>query len=469
MSRLAGPVTTIALARIVGPLEFGAVAAAMIAVSFAQMFSEAGLGKALVQTSEALDEAADVVFWTNLALSVAVYVFLFLSAGRIAVFLGSPDSTLVLKVIALQILISSLGAVQQALCIRWLHLRRLFWVRLVSSAAPAIVSIPMAMLGWGVWALVIGGLVGQGVSVAMLWWRSDWYPSRRYSVTLAKTIGVFGGWVLAEAILSWFITWGAAMAVGRYLGIADLGLFRVGSSVVAMVFGALINGSYPLLYSSLSRLQDSDVESLRLFRRANRLVTALCVPLGIALLCLGPDAADIIFGAKWAGIGVVISFVGLRYGISWMVGLNSEAYRASGRPHVNALTLALLAVVSLPVYWGLAPLGLSALLAGYMLTAFSEILIQVITASKILGFSVSAWARDSRNAIISALIMAVVVVAVRSALATYAAGIFPALRFAVVSIIGIAAYVGAFWIVDRVFVRESAWLIRRAVRLAAPS
>ena len=64
-ARTAQPIIFVVLARLLAPTDFGVLATAMIVISFVQMFWDAGLSKALIQTKEVPENAAHVVFWTN--------------------------------------------------------------------------------------------------------------------------------------------------------------------------------------------------------------------------------------------------------------------------------------------------------------------------------------------------------------------------------------------------------------------
>ena len=107
VSRTALPIIFVILARLLTPDDFGVVATAMIAISFAQIFWDAGLSKALIQSEETPEDAAHVVFWTNIFLGVLIYFTLFISAPAIALFFNSPSSSPVLRVLGLQIVIAS--------------------------------------------------------------------------------------------------------------------------------------------------------------------------------------------------------------------------------------------------------------------------------------------------------------------------------------------------------------------------
>jgi len=175
-SRAVGPLVFIVLARLLVPEDFGVVAAAMVIISFSQVFSDAGLGKALIQRQNRVEESANVVFWINLGIGLVIVAILIAAAPLIAGFFHDERITPVVRVLSLQILLAAFSSVHTALLQKDLNFKQLFWVRLVTTAAPGLASIPLAIHGMGYWALVAGTLVGQVVQSTMFWMLSPWRP-----------------------------------------------------------------------------------------------------------------------------------------------------------------------------------------------------------------------------------------------------------------------------------------------------
>lgn len=181
VSRTASPLIFVILARFLTPEDFGVMATAMMIISFAQMFWDAGLSKTLIQINENYEDAAHVVFWTSAVTSIFIYLILFFAAPWLAIFFNSPNSATVLRVLSLQIVIASLSTTQQTLFTRDFDFRRLFLIKLASAFIPGFFSIPLALYGHGIWALVAGSLSGQILNLILLWYYSEWQPKWYYN------------------------------------------------------------------------------------------------------------------------------------------------------------------------------------------------------------------------------------------------------------------------------------------------
>ena len=462
VSRTASPILFVILARLLTPTDFGILATTMVAISFAQMFCDAGLGRALVQTRETPGDAAHIVFWTNLLLGALFYGMLFIFAPALAVFFDSPESVVVLRVLGLQVVIASFSSVQQALFVRDLDFQSLFWIKLLTALIPGLFSIPMAYFGCGVWALVAGSLAGQIFNGFLLWRRSNWRPKFTYNKKLARSLFTFGLWVLMESLGAWLIVWGDTLIVGRFLGVHDLGVYRTGWMLVTMIFGLSLSPFLPVLFPTFSRLQD-DLSALKnAFHTVNRVVIAVSLPMGTCLMLVGPEAANLLFGNKWQGLGFVLGVLGLMNGIAWLVGINAELYRAMGRPDVNTKLMFAQILYYLPAYYIAAQNGLQAFTITRLVVALVAMPIHIYLCVKILHLSPFYLWEEGRFMIISTIAMAIGMVLLKW-------GIFPRIHVPHVSIAlavllgtGGLIYFACLWLLDRSFVLQTKAMIRKA-------
>ena len=461
VSRVISPLTFVVLARILTPQDFGIIAIAQIAISFCYLFWDAGLEKALIQTREPLEKAANVVFWINIALGLILYVILFASAPLLSIFFNTPAAGVVLQVLGLQIIIGSLSTVQRALLLRDLNFKLLFWARLATAAVPALVSIPLAYLGYGVWALVASSLAGAFINLLILWIRSPWRPQFCFDTSIAKKMANFGSWIVLDSLIGWFISQGDAVVVGRFLGIKDLGLYRTGRNIVDIIFGLTLNPISPILYPSFSALQ-GDKEALRKFLlKANRIIMSLTLPIGTGIMCVASPLVAVVLGDKWQGVDVVISIMGLQSALGWLVGANPEFYRAIGRPDVQTKIGLFSIPLYLIVYFIAAPLGLKAFVFARLGLTLIVLPVHVWMAVKVLDLSYLYLWETGKPMILSTTFMVVTILGINWTMDVTAfirPAIFDLLAF---TMTGIVVYVGSLWILDKSFIVQTKKIVRK--------
>jgi PST family polysaccharide transporter len=346
------PLIFIILARLLTPNDYGVVAAALMVISFTQIFWEAGMAKALIQRQTQVNESANVAFWINLAAGIFIALILFLSADQLANYLFK-DARIgnILRAMTLQIFFGALTSVPVALLQKELKFNMLFWVRLTTVAVPAVFSIPLAIYGFSYWALVIGTLAGQAIQVVVLWWISTWRPSFTFHRSIAKELLVFGSWVGLSGLLTWFYLWIDSLFVGSFLGTHQLGIYRTGNQFIIMIFGFLFTPLQPVLYSYFSGIQNEQEKLKNIFFRVIRITTLISVPLGFVLYVSADAIALIVFGEKWHGIEFVLAIMAIMHGYSWIVGLNGEIYRAINKPSYETIVNSIALIIYLGGYY----------------------------------------------------------------------------------------------------------------------
>lgn len=404
-AKAVSPLVFIVLARLLTPEDFGVVAVAVIAVNFSEVFWDAGLNKALVQRQGDLQKAANVVFWTNAVLGIFIYLTLFALSHPIAYLFEDSRVAPVLQVLGLQMVFSSLSAVHTTLLQKNLNFKRLFHIRLWTVGVPGMASIPLAYFGMGYWALVIGSLGGAIFQLLVLWLLSSWRPQLEFDKAVARELLSFGAWASANGLLAWFFAWADSLVIGIYLTAHDLGLFRTGSALVDEVFTLLIVPVSPVLFSAFSRITSDFVRLRKALIKANKFITMIMLPAGFGLFAVREPLAELIFGSHWQGVGIVIGTMGLLHGISWIIGANTEAYLAIGRPDLDTKIMLMTSWPYLLVYLMTVQFGLGVFLWAKFITMFVTLPVHFLFAKKYLKLTSLDYLHSLYKIIIAALIM----------------------------------------------------------------
>jgi len=395
VSRLAGPLVLLLLARFLTPTDFGVVAAATVIISFSHIFWEAGLAKTLIQAREEIHEAATTAFWLNLLASVAVAAAISASADLVGWFFRDPRVTAATRLLALQVPLTAVGSVHAALLQRDFRFRDLFVVRLVTSVAPAAVSVPLAIAGGRHWALIAGLLASQAAGSVSLWWASRWRPSFRIDWSRARTLWRFSRWVMVTSLLVWLYGTLDAIVVGRYLGPHEMGLFRVGSLVLTLLFGCFFDALLPVLYSLLSAGNADVLWFRQTFQSVIHFLWISAVPLGFLVWTLAWRMEALFFGPQWQGLGHVIAWLALMHGFSWVVGANGEAYRATGKPHGETGVMLATLTLYLVGYMLSVRHGLLCFVRIRFVLALVAALLHIAVGMKLLKIPLRHWVRPS--------------------------------------------------------------------------
>ena len=159
---------TFALARFLGPQDFGVVAAGMVYVAFAMLLLDQGFGAALVQRRHVDGDDVRSVATLNVTLAVVLTVATIILAPAVADFFNTPELTAVLRVLALGLVVRGLAIVPTMLSRRAFMFRQLAVANVGSVVVGGVAGMTAAAAGAGYWSLVVQSLVGDGLLLVFL-------------------------------------------------------------------------------------------------------------------------------------------------------------------------------------------------------------------------------------------------------------------------------------------------------------
>ena len=220
VAKLITPITSVVLARLLTPEAVGVVTTLTMVIIFAEIFTDAGFQKYLIQ-HEFKDEvdrtqSTNVAFWSNLVMSLLIWLFIGMFCEPLATMVGNPGLGHVLTIACVSIPLAAFSSIQIALYKRDFDFKTLFKVRIVGICIPLIVTIPLALWLRNYWALVIGTIAVNLVNAVLLTVYSKWKPSLYYSFAKLKEMFSFTIWSMIEAVSIWMTSYIDVFIIGIY-------------------------------------------------------------------------------------------------------------------------------------------------------------------------------------------------------------------------------------------------------------
>ena len=266
-AKFVSPITSMILARLLTPSAFGIIVTALMVISFAEIFTDAGFQKYIIQhqfkSDDDLYKSTTVAFWTNLMMSCVIWLAIFMFSVPIAKIVGSEGHADVIVVSCACIPLAAFSSIQMAIFKRKLDFKTLFRVRMAGIVTPLIVTIPLAYVTRSYWALAVGMLAREVVNVALLSISCTWKPKLYYSFTRLKQMFSFTVWTLIESITIWLTGYVDIFIVSSILSSHYLGLYRTSMTTVNSILALVVSATTPILFSALSRLQDDKKEYIQ--------------------------------------------------------------------------------------------------------------------------------------------------------------------------------------------------------------
>jgi teichuronic acid exporter len=382
LPRLISPIVIIVLARLLTPADFGMVAVATTTLSLLQIFQDMGLSKALIQSNEGEEAVFSVVFWTNLALSLVLFSTLFFFARTVAAFFKNPEAVPIIRSLGVVLILDALGAVQRNALIRRIEFKRLFIIGTAPALLPLFVTVPLAYVGWGVWALVAGNLAATGLSTVLLWFAVTWRPTATFNAQAARRVFIFGLWATVEAFVGWFYVQGDNAIVGRFFSAKEFGMYVVGYNVATMTIGIMLTPVSSIAFTLFSKMQKHTAALRSTLLDTTTFCALISLPAGVGIYFVAEPATQAIFGKGWVGMEFILGILALAQGLSWIVTSHADAYRATGRQDtVSKFQLAKL-LYTAPAYIIFAYMGFRAFVYGKLCVTVLGVFLWFLLAGK---------------------------------------------------------------------------------------
>ena len=353
LAKLINPLTNMVLARIVLPESFGVIATITMVISFADIFTDAGFQKYLVQQEfidkKDLYDKANVAFWTNFFISIVLWVNIIVFRHDIAYIVGNPGLGNVIAIACVQLLLTSFSSVQTALYRRDFNFKTLFIVRSISICIPLFVTVPLALMGLQYWALIIGNIIINVSNSIFLTLKSPWKPYLFYRFNILKQMISFSAWTLVESISIWLTGWVDVLIIGRILSEYYLGIYKTSTTIANSLISLVTAIIVPVFFSALSRLKLHEAKFNQYYFTTQRITTMLLLPIGVGIYIYSDLATKILLGNKWLIASQIIGVWALTSVIKFIFcSLSSEVYRAKGLPKLSFLAQILHLIVLIP-------------------------------------------------------------------------------------------------------------------------
>ncbi|WP_291299253.1 lipopolysaccharide biosynthesis protein [Elioraea sp.] len=347
--RLIGLVSTVVLARVLTPADFGLVAMAMLVVGAVEVFGQTGQSHALLRMVEPTRQHYDTAWTFSVLIGAGVALILAFAAPVAAALFDESRVETLLWCLALRPLMAGLQNVGIVDLQRALDFRRDQEIVVISKVAGFLVTIPLAVIAQSYWALVVG-ILAQGLAQLALGYRYSAYRPR-FSLACARELWSFSAWTLVIHINMYFAAKADEAVVGVSLGAASMGKYAIAGELASLPTQELVAPAARPLYAVYSRLV-GDLDGMRgHYLTALSFVAMLAAPVSTGVALVGGDAVRVVLGVQWIEAAPLMPWLALSAGAFGISGTASTVLLAAGHARVNALRGALFVALLIPTAW----------------------------------------------------------------------------------------------------------------------
>ena len=407
LERSIGLVSTVVLARLLLPEDFGLIAMATSVIAITELLQAFNFDVALIQNQEAAQEDYNSAWTLNIMLATGCAVLLAAAAYPMALFYGDLRVETVIYCLSFGVLVQGFENIGIIAFRKELTFHKEFWFLLTKKMVAFTITVSCALLLRTYWALVIGMVSGRIIGVGLTYIAHPYRPA--FSLTRAFGLIHFSKWLLILNALATARSRAGDMIVGRILGAYSLGLFSMSyeiSNLPTTELSAPINRAVFPGYSILS----DDVKALRDgFRKVMSLIILVTVPAAIGIAAVAEPLVLTLLGAKWAGavpLIRVLAFFGLVSSLQSNLGY---VFIAKGNARFVTIWSATSFLLQLPtVIFGALYYGVLGAAVGALASVVVPMPFVFVAFSRLIGFTFRDWLSLAWRPLLSTVMMCLI-------------------------------------------------------------
>ena len=385
-NRLTGFVTTLILAKFVAPDAFGLIAVATMVMELVNLMKDMGMSQALIFRREQSARTSSTAFFLLICVNAVIVTTVCLSAPLLSAFFEDPSITPVVIVMSSSLLLFALRSVPDALLRKEMAFSRLVIPSVVPAIVGSVVSIVMAVQGFGVWSLVARALLVEGLSTILIWKYSPFRPSLVFDTQVARELLSYGRYIIGASIFGVCLYNIDRLYVGKMIDVSALGLYVLGYTLANVPVGELGHMVCRVMLPALSKVN----EDLRIFReglsKTLELSAMISIALGVGIATFGPELVRSIFDEEWWPMARPLQVLAVAATFRSVSTLIAEACKAIGSPQLVQWTMLYrLIVVSILGFVGVYAFGILGLAWAILIAYASAFAGEVFVLGPFVG------------------------------------------------------------------------------------
>lgn len=398
-------VFSILIARLLLPSDYGVVAMLGIFMAVSQCFIDSGFGTALVRKLDRTEVDFSTVFYFNNIVAVLFYALLWLASPYIAAFYDLPLLEDVTKVVGLNLIIGTLGGIQNAKLSIAIDFKTRAKISVITTIFTGVVGLYLAYRGYGVWALVFQGLSSNILRTLLLWVYVKWRPQWVFSWKSFREMFSFGSKMLASGLLDTIYNNIYTIVIGKCFNSAALGVYSRADGLAQFPSSNITGVLQAVTFPVLSSIQNDEERLAVGYKKLLRLSAFVIFPAMVGLAAVADPFIRLALTDKWEGairFLQIICFSMMWYPIH---AINLNLLTATGRSDYFLKLEVIKKVQGVIVLAVTVPMGLVAMCYGRVVSSLISLVWNTYYTKKIIGYGYAQQMKDLMHILLHSLVM----------------------------------------------------------------
>lgn len=375
----------IVMARLLSPSDYGITALPAVFMAVAMILQDTGLCDAMVRKPDLMDRDLSTAFYYSTGMGIVMYTILFFASPLIADFYNTPVLVPLIRVSALCFLWGTLITPQAVILKRKLDFKTTARISVTTKIFSACIGIGMALAGFGLWALVLSGLLSGLLYMILIWFAVRWLPTTGWSKDSFRYLWRYGNKMMASAMLDTLYRNIAPIFIGKYYSPSQLGIYNRAQNYANMpsqnVTGVIQNVTFPVL----SKLQGDDERLAINYRRMLRCTAFVIFPVMMMLAALARPLVITMVTAKWEPCIILLQI--MCFSMMWypVHSINLNLLMVKGRSDLFFRLEVMKKIMGLSILVFTLPMGLVYFCLGGILSSMISLVINTYYTGKLIN------------------------------------------------------------------------------------
>ena len=402
VQQLLGLAFGIILGRLLDPSDYGMTAMLAVFSVIANELQSSGFKTGLINLKEPRHEDYNAVFWFNIVAGVVLYVVLWFAAPLIADYYHEPKLIPLSRYVFLGFVFSSFGMAQSAYLTKQMQIKQIAKCGMTATLSSSLVSVAMAAMGFGYWALATQYLMYIAVNTLLLWYFSPWRPTipgvRREGVrsllSPLKRLFPFSFRIMLSAIFTQMNNNVMNLLLGHYYGKTNTGHYNQAYQWSSKCFLLVGNMLRQVDQTVLVGLDDELKRQLAVLRKMVRFTAFISFPLLFGLAMVSHEFIVLAIGEKWAFSASLLPYLCLCGAFMPLSTLLTDAVISHRRSDIYLWNTVALGILQIGLMVGLWQQGIFVMVIAYTLLNIGWVFVWHFFVRRLMSYRLLDFLKD---------------------------------------------------------------------------
>lgn len=394
VQQLLGLTFGIILGRLLDPSDYGMTAMLAVFSVIANELQSSGFKTGLINLKSPTHEDYNAVFWFNILAGAAIYAVLWFAAPLIADYYDKPELIPLSRYVFLGFVFSSFGMAQSAYLTKQMKIKQVAQCGMTATLSSSIVSVILAALGFGYWALATQYLMYIAVNTVLLWYFSPWRPTREVTFEPIRRLFPFSFKIMISAIFTQLNVNIMNLLLGRYYGDVNTGHYNKAYEWSSKGFLLVQNMLKQVDQTVLVGLHNERERQLQVLRKMVRFTAFIAFPLLFGLGLVSHEFIVLAIGEKWTFSASLLPYLCLCGAFMPLSTLLTDAIISQHRSDIYLWSTVALGILQIGLMIALWREGIYTMVTAYTLLNIIWVLVWHFFVHRLMNYSLPAFLKD---------------------------------------------------------------------------